>query len=148
MSATFLNRFLDDQPDFSEDQPVSPRIQTRLYMESVLADLEKVLNSKMNVDFYQQVAFDTLLSFGVVDFSSVNVASKESVEQLRLILLKTLRANEPRFSDVKVSIKETTQTRAQIAFQVDAVLSLHESAELVMFNAAFVPTVRRFRISE
>ncbi|WP_409523509.1 type VI secretion system baseplate subunit TssE [Nitrincola sp. MINF-07-Sa-05] len=148
MSVTFLSRFLDDQPDFAEDQPISPRVQSRLYMESVLLDLEKVLNSKMNTDFYQQVAFDTLLSFGVVDFSSVNVASKDSVEQLRLILLKTLRANEPRFSEVRVSIKESTLQRTQIAFQVDAVLTLHESAELVMFNASFVPTVRRFRISE
>lgn len=148
MPVTFLTRFLDDQPEVTEDQPVSPRLQSRLYMDSVLADLEKVLNSKMNVDFYQQVAFDTLLSFGVVDFSSVNVASKDSVEQLRQILLKTLRANEPRFCDVRVSMKEPTLNRTQIAFQVDAVLSLHDGTELVMFNASFVPTVRRFKLSE
>lgn len=147
MASTFLNNLLDDQPDLQEEQPLLPRMQSQRYIQSVLSDLEKVLNTKMNVDFYQHAAFDTLLSFGVVDFSSINVSSKENLEQLKSILLKTLRINEPRLSHLKVTLKESAVTRTHIAFQIEAVLAMPEGAELVMFSASFASAAKRFKVS-
>lgn len=146
MNSTFLNNFLDDQPDLPEEQPILPRLKIQRYIQSVLNDLEKVLNSKMNVDFYHHAAFDTLLSFGVVDFSSINVSSKENLEQLKSILLKTIRINEPRLSHLKVSLKESSVTRTQIAFKIEAVLAMPEGTELVMFSASFASTAKRFKV--
>lgn len=147
MASTFLNKLIDEQPELHEEQPLLPRIQSQRYIQSVLSDLEKVLNTKMNVDFYQHTAFDTLLSFGVVDFSSINVSSKESMEQLKSILLKTIRINEPRLSNLKVTLKESSMTKNHIAFQVEAVLSMPEGMELVMFSASFASSAKRFKVS-
>lgn len=147
MASTFLDKFLDDQPDLLEEQPLLPRMQSQRYIQSVLNDLEKVLNTKMNADFYDHAAFDTLLSFGVVDFSSINVSSKENLEKLKSILLKTLRVNEPRLTNLKVTLKESSVTRTHISFQIEAVLVMPEGAELVMFSASFASSAKRFKVS-
>ncbi|RAU19044.1 type VI secretion system baseplate subunit TssE [Nitrincola tibetensis] len=147
MSQTFLTSFFDDDSDQLVEQALSPRQQAQAYIDSVLSDVDRLLNSKMNIEFYESVAFDQLLSFGVVDFSTINIASKESLEHLRQVLIKTLATNEPRLTGVKVAIKESAFSQAQIAFQIDAMLLLSDGAELIMFNAAFVPVVKRFRLS-
>ncbi|WP_417534264.1 type VI secretion system baseplate subunit TssE [Marinobacterium stanieri] len=139
--APFLQMLLDDNPDRAADDFSSPAIRYRTYKQSVMRDLENLLNNRCrHGDESVTSSGEMLLTYGVTDFAHINISALSGREALRQKILDTIRTNEPRLSDVQVELLERSAEQDRLGFRIDARLRIFTDAEPVVIQAAFEPS--------
>ncbi len=148
IQSSFLDLVTDDNPEIAQEAFWSSARQARAYMKAVVLDLERVLNSKCNVGYLLDThADDLMLSYGVSDFTHTNVASLSGMEQLRMEIAKTIQANDPRLTDVYVTVVEQEEATKIVAFRIEARLLVHTDMEPLVLNASVETASRTIRVS-
>jgi type VI secretion system protein ImpF len=149
LTPTILDRLFDMNPGSQRETSVTSWERARDFQAALARDLTALLNTRRaTADFdpaYQE-STTSLLTFGIVDFTSYNLKKGVQQEQLRKSIERAIRQFEPRLERVSVTLEEADQTRPIVRFQVSAVLRT-EAQEPVVFEATLHRDTRRVAVS-
>jgi len=149
LSPSLIDRLIDMNPGSQRDPAVNPWQQGRDVQAALARDLTALLNTRRapaDFDTSYDESTNSLLTFGIVDFTSYNLKQGTGQEQLRRSIERAIRQFEPRLERVTVSMDDADQTRPILHFQVSGVLRT-ESHEPVVFEAALHRDSRRVSVS-
>jgi type VI secretion system protein ImpF len=150
LTPTILDRLFDTSPGSQREASVSAWERARNFQAELARDLTALLNTRRAAaDFdpvYEECA-NSVLTFGIIDFTSYNLKKGVEQEQLRKSIERAIRRFEPRLERVAVTLEEADQTRPVVRFQVSAVLRT-EAQEPVVFEATLHRDTRRVAVSE
>ncbi len=146
---SLLDRLIDLDPESLPELPVSDGEQIREFRAGLCRDLTALLNTRRAAqDFdpgYAEAA-NSLLAFGVIDFTSHSLKKGTEQEQLRLSIERAVRQFEPRLERVTVSVAEADAQRLLLRFEISANLRT-ESGDPVVFDATVHRDSRRVAVS-
>ena len=133
-----LDRLLDDAPQQTLDPALSAGEAVRILRRSVQRDLEALLNARRRWRSWPSNCRELKVSpvgFGIPDFTSGSVHDTRSREWLRAEVEAAIRAFEPRFSGVRVTVVETDdKLSATLRFQIEAMLRVDPAPEPIAFD--------------
>ena len=139
VQASILDRLLDDEPGKSQESVQYRAVDFRQIMVSVRRDLENLLNTRRLIltppASFKEVG-NSLLVYGLPDFSSRNPTQLSVMDQLRLEITKTIVRFEPRLKNVNVTV-ESSGSRRDLRFRISAVLVVDPISEPVVFDTSF-----------
>jgi type VI secretion system protein ImpF len=113
-------------------------------------DLAALLNTRragQDFDASYVQATNSLLCFGVVDFTAYNLKNELDQEHVRLSIERAIRQFEPRLSHVAVSMEEPDPLKPVLRFQISAMLRFENPGEPVLFDVTLHRDARRFSVS-
>jgi type VI secretion system protein ImpF len=147
---SILDRLTDLEPDIQKEAPITPWETMREFKASLCRDLAALLNTRRAEEDFDrsfQEATNSLLSFGVADFTSFNLTSGIDQERVRRSMERAIRQFEPRLTRVAVTIDPPDAVKPVLRFQIAAVLRIDPGGEAVLFDAALYRDSRRFTVS-
>ena len=143
--SSFMQQVLDYEPDKQADRYDNPAARYRAYKESVMRDLENLLNNRSRLNSAELLeAGELLLTYGVTDFAHINIAALSGREALRRKILDAIRTNEPRLSDIRVALLDKQDDPNRLGFRIEAKLRVYTDAEPVIISASFEPARKQF----
>lgn len=145
-----LDRLLDDAPE----QPLEPTLSSgeavRMLRRCVQRDLEALLNARRRWRSWPSNCRELTVSpvgFGIPDFTSGSVHDARSREWLRAEVEAAIRAFEPRFSGVRVTVIETAdELSATLRFQIEAMLRVEPAPEPIAFDTVLETTTSQVTV--
>lgn len=147
MPLSILERLTD--PDLAQLHPDSLQYE-RTLKAAIRRDLTALLNSRRaESDFDPSFAEATnsLLSFGVLDFTALNLTSEVDQERVRYSVERAIRQFEPRLSHIRVLLEEPNSKAPLLRFTVEATLLLGKKRQEIIFPVALHRDFRRIAIS-
>jgi type VI secretion system protein ImpF len=150
MALSFLDRLIDEAPGLQRDVAPSAWEQMRQAKAALCRDLTALLNTRraeQDFDPAYEEATNSLLSFGITDFTSYNLKSAAEQEQVRRSIERAVRQFEPRLAGVEVSVEEPDPVRPELRFQISAILRAEPAAQSVVFDATLRRESRRIAVS-
>jgi type VI secretion system protein ImpF len=150
ITLSLLDRLLDLQPESQAEAPLSSWEQLREYKTSLCRDLSALLNTRraeQDFDPAYEEATDSLLSFGITDFTSYNLKSGTEQDQLRRSIERAIRQFEPRLTRVSVSIEEPDPLHPVLRFQIEALIKVGMAGEPAAFDIALPRGSHRMAVS-
>jgi predicted amidohydrolase len=128
---SFMQMILDDEPTRAEDRYDSPSARYRAYKESVMRDLEQLLNHRSRMPF-DQIDHDNevLLTYGVTDFAHINISALSGRDALRRKISDAIQWQMREVSSVEELLK-------QVEYFIDALSNYKSDFALFpeFFNA-------------
>lgn len=108
---SILDRLIDDAPDVSTEPAWSWTQDLGQLKQSVVRDLEALLNTRqarggLLQDSQESELAQSVLAYGLPDLTSVSTDSPQARETLRWAVEETIRRFEPRLIDVRVEQRE------------------------------------------
>jgi type VI secretion system protein ImpF len=149
MTLSLLDRLLDFHPESQTEAPLSSGERLRAFKTALRRDLSALLNTRRaerDFDPVYEEATDSLLSFGITDFTSYNLKSGDEQEQVRRSIERTIRQFEPRLARVSVSIEEPDPLRPVLRFQIEAILRMGPAAESISLDVSLHRESRRIAV--
>ncbi len=145
-----LDRLLDDDTALSTE-PTRNRSQLLRELKlSVRRDIENLLNARRrNVSLPRELPelAQSLLSYGVADFSGTGPATPKQREAFCRVLETVVRDNEPRLLEVRVELTENPEPGDRtLRFRIDALLRADPSPEPVIFDSTLEPATHQFAV--
>lgn len=118
---------LEDQDSGSTPNPDHPRSTIRRLKEAIRRDLESLLNARnpfwdLAPEFEE--ARDSVLTYGLPDFSAYNVASQGDCDSLSAAIERAIVVFEPRLTDVKAAVASSSRLDRAVRIRVDARLGI------------------------
>src|SRR5689334_21785920 len=107
ITPSLLDRLTDDAPESQKERRPSPWAQARALRASLCRDLTALLNTRRaEEDFDPEYteARNSVLTYGVLDFTSYNLKSVLEQDRVRRSIERAIRKFEPRLDDVEVSM--------------------------------------------
>jgi len=148
--ASVLDRLIDSEPGVSHE-PVQFRLQSvREAKASVIRDLENLLNTRKSPeepprDFrYLQ---DSLLVYGLRDFSALNPGSAATRQQMRKEIERMISQFEPRLRNVAVRLEAETGNDRVLHFRISAILIVEPLSEPVTFDTVLDVNRAQFKVA-
>jgi type VI secretion system protein ImpF len=150
VALSLLDRLIDLEPDSRREARSNPWDEMRNLKVSLCRDLTALLNTRRaEEDFpggYEE-STNSLLSFGVVDFTAHDLRNGVEQERLRRSIERAVRQFEPRLASVTVSIEEPDPLRPVLQFQITAMLRIQPASESVVFDVTLQRETRRMAVS-
>jgi type VI secretion system protein ImpF len=147
---SLLDRLTDSEPDATKEAPMSSWEELRQYKNSLCRDLAALLNTRRaQEDFdpnYEQ-ASASLLTYGIIDFTSYNLKNDVDQELVRRSIERSIRQFEPRLTRVTVNMDELDSLRSVLRFQVKALLRTQGNSENVLFDVSLHRESRRIAVT-
>lgn len=150
IALSFLDRLIDEEPGVQREAALNAWEQMRRAKEALCRDLAALLNTRRaehDFDPAYEEATNSLLSFGITDFTSYNLKSAAEQEQVRRSIERAVRQFEPRLSGVDVSVEEPDPVRPELRFQISAILRVEPATPPVVFDATLRRESRRIAVS-
>src|SRR5688572_20867809 len=133
-----IDRLIDTEPRIAADPPLTWAASLRMQKQSVLRDVEWLLNTRRTIEpapaAYTELR-QSVYQFGLPDITSASADSSETPLMLQLHVEETLRLFEPRLTGVQVTFAASEGGhRKDIRFVVDAFLRLDPNPERMIFD--------------
>ncbi len=122
----------------------------RRWKESLRRDLSDLLNTRRaeaNFDSVFEQSANSILTFGVVDFTSFNLNSNVDQERVRQSIERVIRHFEPRLSGVSVTLEQPKLLHPVLNLRIEAVLLKGPVAEPVTFEGTLHRASRTISLS-
>lgn len=131
-----LDRLIDLDPRESKEAPQSRTNSLRQLKQSVLRDLDWLLNTRhgFRVPEDLEEATRSVACYGLPDFTSLSVQSHSDLTQLSKDIENAIRFFEPRLQNLTVSFLNTNESERQVGFRIDAQLDVDPTPEPVSFD--------------
>lgn len=118
----------------------------------VRRDLEQLLNTRRPPRSWPpniaKELDDSLISYGLPDFSGMNLSPQAQREDFRRLIEKTIRRFEPRFKSVRVQLlKNASAVDRAFRFRIEAVLRAEPHPEPVAFDSSLNITTSDFQVT-
>jgi type VI secretion system protein ImpF len=149
ISQSLLDRLIDLDPESESEAPRNSWELMRDFQSALCRDLTALLNTRRAVEDFDRnyvEAANSLLSFGIIDFTAYNLKRDIEQEQVRKSIERAIRRFEPRLERVAVSIQSADPHSPTLRFQVSAVLRT-ETQDPVVFEAKLHRDSRRVAVS-
>ena len=132
-----FDRLIDLDPKNSHDVIPSRAESVRDLRRAVQRDLENLLNSRntfsdLSLEFAE--AGQSVLTYGLPDFSAMNIGSPRDQNRLRQVIEATIRVFEPRLTGVAATLQPPTTSERALRIHVDARLVMEPAPEPVSFD--------------
>jgi type VI secretion system protein ImpF len=145
-----IDRLIDPSPRTAGDPPITWAESVRRLKESLLRDLEWLLNTRRIAepapDQYPEVQ-SSVYHFGIPDISSLSADSDVSRLRLMRHIEKSIEIFEPRLMRVRVSPTGEGGEAREIRFVVEALLRMDPNPERVVFDTVLETASGEFRVS-
>jgi type VI secretion system protein ImpF len=147
---SLLDRLTDLQPESKAEGRMSPWEEMREIKAGLCRDLSALLNTRRaEADFdpeFEQ-ATNSILTFGVTDFTALNLKSRVEQDRVRLSIERAIRQFEPRLTRVAVTVEEADALRPVLRFEVSALLRIDPGGQAVLFDATLYRDSRRIAVT-
>ena len=150
MELSLLDRLTDQEPDSSNEAQLSSWEESRMFKAALCRDLAVLLNTRRAAEDFSPVfaeATNSLLTFGVVDFTAFNLKNQPEQERVRRSMERAIREFEPRLGRITVTVEPPDPLKPILRFQIAAVLRTGSAGEDVLFDATLRRDSRRFAVS-
>jgi type VI secretion system protein ImpF len=138
-----LDRLIDDAPEKSRDEPMSPTEALQRLRASVRRDVEALLNARRRWRSWPASLNELTVSplnFGIPDCSGGTFHGQAEREVLRREIEDTLRRFEPRFRSVHVTLSNTeNRLDTTLRLRIDAMLHAEPAPEPITFDTIVDP---------
>jgi len=117
---------------------------------SLCQDLAALLNTRRaenDFDSSYEQATNSVLTFGVADFTSFNLTNALEQERVRHSIERAIRLFEPRLSRVNVALEEPDALKPVLRFQISALLRTEAPGQAVLFDVTLHRESRRIAVS-
>ena len=146
---SILDRLIDEDPESTSESPLSRHQSIRMLKNALVRDLGALLNAKRRenevpVEFPE--LRQSLLTFGLPDFTSFSLRSPFEQNRLRREVEATIRRFEPRLTGVSVEL-EPRGLDVALHFRVNAQLKLEPEPEPVRFDTVLEADTCHFHIA-
>ncbi|MGI2191013.1 type VI secretion system baseplate subunit TssE [Shewanella baltica] len=143
LQMSLIDRLIDDAPGQNDDLRSRRIFDLRALRSNVKRDLENLLNSRVQwhvwPDCYQELN-QSLLNYGLPDFSVMVVDTDHGREKLCRAVEQTIRRFEPRFIDVEVTLLENEEVIDRVLkLRIQALLYADPEPEHIMFDSEIEP---------
>ncbi len=133
-----FDRLIDLRPDQTQEVPPHRLQAIRQYKDSVMRDLEWLLNTRANADEVGE-AFPELkassYTYGLPDFSTLVLTSQGDKIKLTRAIQEAIELHEPRLSDITIELtNDDVKVKMKLNFTVNATLLMSPSPEQVSFD--------------
>jgi type VI secretion system protein ImpF len=147
---SLLDRLIDRAPESSVEAAVSAWEEMRQIKAALCRDLSALLNTRrgepeFDADFTE--AANSILNFGVADFTARNLKNRVDQDGVRLSLERAIRQFEPRITRVTVTVQEADTAMPVLRFGISASLVIDNAGEDVVFDAALHRDSRRISVA-
>jgi type VI secretion system protein ImpF len=137
VTPSLLDRLIDLEYRSSRDATVSRAESVRELKRAVQRDLESLLNARnpypdLPAAFAE--AGQSVVTYGLPDFSALNINSPADQNRLRQLIETTIRAFEPRLAGVTASLVPSSETERSLCLRIDARLMMDPAPEPVSFD--------------
>ncbi len=150
ITPSILDRLTDHSPDTTVEGRTSVWEEMREFKAALCRDLAFLFNTRRaEADFdpgFEQ-ATDSLLTFGVADFTSFNLKNALEQERVRRSIEQAIRRFEPRLTRVVVTLEPPDDLSPVLRFQIDALMKAGSSTQPILFNASLHHESRRMAVS-
>jgi len=149
ITPSILDRLVDEEPDVTRESPVSRLKSLRQLRSAVRRDLEWLLNTRRLVDEIPEdmkEVRDSIIAFGLPDFTAANVASSADQTRVRRILEEAIERYEPLLKDVVVVVERGREFERSLHFRISANLQVDPVPEPVTFDTMLRPWNAEFEI--
>ena len=152
IQASILDRLIDDSPEEPDLKEANKGLNLKQLRANVRRDLENLLNAKVQwltwPESYQELD-NSLLNYGLHDFSSMAVASLEGRQILCQQVADTIRRFEPRFIEVDVEAVDSEQPLDRIMrLRINALLYADPEPEYISFDSEVEPVNLGLKVIE
>jgi type VI secretion system protein ImpF len=150
VTLSILDRLTDLEPDSKREARSSNWENMRELKASLCRDLGFLLNTRRaedDIDPRYEDACNSLLTFGVADFTSYNLKNGIEQERVRRSIERAIRLFEPRLTRVTVTTEPPDALRPVLRFQIAALLRIQPAAEGVVFDASLHRDSRRIAVT-
>jgi len=147
---SLVDRLIDLDPEAEQEIPVSSWEQEREFKRRLCRDLTALLNTRRaehDFDPAFEECTNSLLSFGINDFTSYNLKNAIEQEQVRRSIERAIRQFEPRLARVEVTVEPPDEARPVLQFQIAAFLRMETEGEPVVFDITLQRESRRMIVS-
>jgi len=136
INLSVLDRLVDFDPDLKAELPPSRSKALRQVKQALKRDLEWLLNTRRVLEVPDELPLlaNSLLAYGLPDFSNSTVRSAEDQHDLTLALEATLRRFEPRLEDIVVSVASASVLERAFRFKIEARLRIDPVPEPISFD--------------
>jgi type VI secretion system protein ImpF len=156
VTPSLLDRLIDLDPSSPRD--VAPRDAAlrrveslRAFREAVQRDIEHLLNTRstyhdLSPDYVE--AGQSVLTYGLADFSNLNVAGQGDQVRLRQFIEHAIRTFEPRLAGVTISLLPAPKSERVLRMRLDARLLVDPTPEPVSFDLTMPLSTARYEVQE
>ena len=130
--------------------PLTSWEEVRELKQSLCHDLAALLNTRraqQDFDSSYEEATNSLLTFGVADFTSYNLKNAIEQERVRRSIERAIRQFEPRLARVTVTLEEPDPLKPVLQFQISALLRTSAPGEAVLLDVTLHRDSRRIAVS-
>lgn len=147
VTPSLLDRLTDYQPNVPSENPLSRTQALRALKSSLWRDLSNLLNTKRmeeEVPGEFTEANESLLTYGLPDFSSFSLKNPTDQHRLRRAIEITLRRFEKRLEKITVIFDPPDDLDSALHFRVDAYLRIDPAPEPISFETLLQPSNYQF----
>jgi type VI secretion system protein ImpF len=145
-----LDRLLDDDPATTREAARGRNQVLREMKLAVRRDLENLLNTRRRCKSWPNGLDElhkSLVNYGLPDFVGSALSSGRSREEFCETIAEIIRAFEPRFKTVRVSLLTNAEPLDRtLRFRIDALLHADPAPEPVVFDSALEPGSGNFQV--
>jgi type VI secretion system protein ImpF len=147
-----LDRLLDSDPGSQRDVPKSRGQHLAEMRRSVRRDLEALLNTRQRCISWPkdlQELDQSLISYGIRDFSSLNLGTNAEREAFCRDVEDVIRRNEPRFVSVSVTLLQNQDpVDRTMRFRIEALMYADPAPEAIVFDSFVDPAAREIKLGD
>jgi len=136
INLSVLDRLVDFEPEVSAEALPSRSKALRQVKQALRRDLEWLLNTRRVLEVPEELPLlaDSLLAYGLPDFTNLSVKSAEDQHDLTRALEATLKRFEPRLEDVVVTVANASVLERAYRFKIEARLRIDPVPEPISFD--------------
>jgi type VI secretion system protein ImpF len=151
ITPSIVDRLLDFEPKVSTEAPKSRSQGLRELKQSVRRDLEWLLNTRHSAEKVPDGLDEvnkSIAIYGLPDFTGLSSKNIDDRKSLIRSIETALRAFEPRFMNLKVTLVETDDHQRGVKFQIQAILRVEPTPEPVVFDTVLQVGSGEFKVEE
>jgi type VI secretion system protein ImpF len=136
INLSVLDRLVDFEPEAKAEPPTSRSKALRQVKQALKRDLEWLLNTRRVLEVPEELPLlaESMLAYGLPDFTNFSVKSAGDQHDLTLALEATLKRFEPRLEDVVVSVANASVLERAFRFKIEARLKIDPVPEPISFD--------------
>lgn len=136
INLSVLDRLVDFEPEAKAEVPASRSKALRQVKQALKRDLEWLLNTRRVLEVPDELPLlaNSLLAYGLPDFSNSSVKNTQDQHDLTLALEGTLKRFEPRLEDIVVSVANASVLERAFRFKIEARLRIDPVPEPISFD--------------
>ena len=136
INLSVLDRLVDFEPEVTTEPLPSRSKALRQVKQALRRDLEWLLNTRRVLEVPDELPLvaDSILTYGLPDFTNLSVKDAGDQENLTLALEATLKRFEPRLEDIVVTVANASLLERAMRFKIEARLRIDPVPEPISFD--------------